>query len=59
MNLSKSIDFLLTHAGPVIQYRLRKDILKTISPADEEQLLQQIYQTPYFKLLLRFYVSTL
>lgn len=51
MNLSKSIDFLLTHAGPVIQYRLRKDILTTISPADEEQLLQQIYQTPYFKLL--------
>ena len=27
MNLTKSIDFLLENAGPVIQYRLRKEIL--------------------------------
>lgn len=51
MNLSKSIDFLFENAGPVIQYRLRKEILKSISPADEENLLVQIYQTPYFRLL--------
>jgi hypothetical protein len=51
MDLSKSIQFLLENAGPVIQYRLRKDILKNLSSTDEENLLEQIYQTPYFKLL--------
>ena len=51
MDLSKSIDFLLENAGPVIQYRLRKEILKPITQAEEENLLEQIYQTPYFKLV--------
>jgi len=51
MDLSKSINFLLENAGPVIQYRLRKNILKNLSPNDEENLLEQIYQTPHFKLL--------
>lgn len=51
MNLSKSIDFLLENAGPVIQYRLRKEILNNLSPSDEASLLEQIYQTPHFKLL--------
>lgn len=48
---SKSIDFFLKNAGPVIQYRLRKDILKNISTSDEEKLLKQIYQLPYFQLV--------
>jgi len=51
MNLSKSIDFLLENAGAVIQYRLRKEILKNISQAEEEKILKQIYQTPHFKLI--------
>lgn len=51
MNLSKSIDFLLENAGPVIQYRLRKEILNNLSPSEEENLLEQIYQTPHFRLL--------
>ncbi|MDD4474446.1 MAG: hypothetical protein PHV95_01470 [Eubacteriales bacterium] len=51
MNLSKSIDFLLENAGPVIQYRLRKEILRDITPTEEENLLEQIYQTPNFKLV--------
>lgn len=51
MNLSKSIDFLLENSGPVIQYRLRKEILNDISTVEEENLLEQIYQTPHFKLL--------
>jgi len=51
MNLSKSIDFLLENAGPVIQYRLYKEILHDLSPRDEEKLLKQIYQTPNFKLV--------
>lgn len=49
--LSKSIGFLLENAGPVIQYRLRKDILHNLSDADGERLLDQIYQLPYFKLV--------
>lgn len=48
---SKSIDFLLENAGPVIQYRLRKDILQHISISEEEKLLEQIYQLPYFQLV--------
>ena len=51
MNLSKSIDFLLENAGVVIQYRLRKELLRNIAPMEEENLLEQIYQTPHFKLL--------
>lgn len=51
MNLSKSIDFLLEHAGPVIQYRLRKEILCDLSQNEEENLLEQIYNTPHFELL--------
>lgn len=51
MDLSKSIDFLLENAGPVIQYRIRKDILNNLSPTEGENLLQQIYQTPHFRLL--------
>lgn len=49
--LSKSIEFLLENAGPVIQYRLRKEILHELSDADEEKLLEQIYQLPYIKLV--------
>ncbi|HEX2946130.1 MAG TPA: hypothetical protein VHT96_09280 [Clostridia bacterium] len=51
MDLSKSICFLLDNAGPVIQYRLRKGILKNLSLSDEENLLEKIYQTPNFRLL--------
>ncbi len=51
MDLSKSIHFLLNNAGPVIKYRLRKEILNNLSTTEEENLLEQIYQTPHFKLL--------
>lgn len=51
MNLSKSIDFLLENAGSVIQYRLRKEILHNLSQTEEKTLLEQIYETPNFKLL--------
>jgi len=51
MNLTKSIDFLCENAGPVIQYRLRKEILNNISKTEEENLLEQIYNTQNFKLV--------
>ncbi|MDR1704092.1 MAG: hypothetical protein LBS19_05345 [Clostridiales bacterium] len=54
MGISKSIDFLLETAGPVIQYRLRKEILQDLTHDQEENLLEKIYQTPYFKLLERY-----
>ena len=47
----KSIDFLLENAGPVIRYRLRREILKDLSESDEESLLHQIYDLPLFKKL--------
>ncbi len=49
--LDKSIHFLLENAGPVIQYRLKKEILNNLFKAEEERLLNQIYKLPYFKLL--------
>jgi len=51
MNLSKSVDFLLENAGSVIQYRLHKEILHDLTKTQEENLLEKVYQTPYFKLL--------
>jgi hypothetical protein len=54
VKLSKSIDFLLENAGVVIQYRLRKEILHNLTQADEENLLEQIYQLPNFKLVERY-----
>lgn len=51
---SKSIDFLLENAGPVIQYRLRKEILGDLTESDEEKLLEQIYELPLFKLLTSY-----
>ena len=54
MELSKSIDFLLENAGPVIQYRLRKETLLNLTTSEEEKLLEQIYQTPRFKLVQNY-----
>lgn len=54
MNLSKSIDFLIENAGPVIQYRLRKEILNNLTATEEENLLEQIYQTSRFQLLKKY-----
>lgn len=51
MDLSRSIDFLLENAGPVIKYRLHKEILCGLTPNEEENLLEQIYLTPNFKLV--------
>ena len=51
MNLSKSIDFLLENAGPVIRYRLHKEILRDLSQTQEENLLEEVCQTPLFSLL--------
>ena len=50
-NYSKSVDFLLENAGPVIQYRLHKEILKDIDKNEEENLLNQVYEMPLFQLL--------
>lgn len=49
---SKSIDFLLENSRDVIQYRLHKEILHDLTPAEEERLLQKVFQTPDYQLLL-------
>lgn len=51
MNLSKSIDFLLEQSGPVIQYRLRKDILHTLTKEAEEEYLDKIYRTRLYQMV--------
>ena len=51
---TKSIDFLLKNAGPVIQYRLRKEILKDLSEGEEEKLLERIFELPLVKLLATY-----
>lgn len=48
---AKSLDFLLEKAGPVIQYRLRKEILNVLTESEEEKLYEQIYKLPMFQLL--------
>lgn len=48
---TKSIDFLLENAGPVIRYRLRREILGDLSPVEEERLLEQIYELSQFRLV--------
>ena len=49
--MTKSIDFLLSEAGPVIQYRLRKEILGNLSAAEEATLLEQIEKTLLMQLV--------
>lgn len=41
----------MENAGPVIRYRLRREILKNLSEHEEEKLLEEIYELPLFKLL--------
>ena len=45
---------MLENAGPVIQYRLHKEILCDLTATEEEKLLEQIYQTPHFKLVQKY-----
>lgn len=54
MNLSKSVDFLLDKGGPVTRYRLRKEILHDLTAAEEEALLEQIRQTPLYRLAEKY-----
>lgn len=51
MNHSKAIDYLLENGRDVIQYRLHKEILKDLSKAEEETLLDKVMQTPNYRLL--------
>lgn len=51
VNLSKSIDFLLENASDVIKYRLHKEILKDITKTEEENMLEKVLQTPFYKLV--------
>jgi len=54
MMLEKSIDFLLENAGPVIRYRLHKEILNDLSEKNEKKLLDEVYNTPKFQLLKKY-----
>lgn len=51
---NKSIEFLLNHSGPVIQYRLRKEIIGNISAQEEKQFLDKIYELPHMQLIQKY-----
>ena len=51
---AKSIDFLLENAGPVIRYRLRREILNDLDESEEEKLLSEIYEMPLFRRLCTY-----
>lgn len=50
----KALDFLLHHAGPVIQYRLRKEITGKITLREEESFLHEIYELPHMQLVQKY-----
>jgi len=54
MMFEKSIDFLLKNAGPVIRYRLHKEILNDLSEKNEKKLLDEVYNAPKFQLMKRY-----
>ena len=49
--LSKSIDYLLKNAGPVIRLRLKRDILHTLTEDEEACLLKEIRLLPHYRLV--------
>lgn len=54
---NKSIEFLKNNAGPVIQYRLGKEITGSLSAQEEGRLLDEIYKLPYFQLVQKYVKS--
>lgn len=52
--MKKSIEFLLNHARPVIQYRLKKEIMGNITAQEEKQLLHKIYELPPMQLIQKY-----
>jgi len=50
----RSVEFLLENAGPVIRYRLKKELLQNITSYEEEKLLNEIYRLPHMKLVLSY-----
>ncbi len=42
------------NAGPVIQYRLRKEITGSLFAQEEGRLLDEIYKLPYFQLVQKY-----
>lgn len=53
MDITRSIEYLLAHAGPVIRWRLHREILRDLAPEQEAALLQEVYATPAMQELLR------
>ncbi len=51
---NKSVEFLLNNAGPVIQYRLRKEITCNISEQEEKRYLDEIYKLSRFQLVRKY-----
>ena len=53
-DLERSAAFLLRNAGPVIRYRLRREILGDLDAASEASLLAEVCELPLFRRLLTY-----
>ena len=54
--LERSIDFLLENAGPVIQYRLRKEILRDFVFLIREKRLDYLFSGLKYRIIQRVYL---
>lgn len=49
----RMIDFLLENANPSIKYRVKKEILNSITPDEEKELQNQILNEPIIQLIMK------
>lgn len=51
MKFQESVDFLLENANPSIKLRVKKEILGSITPKEEANLIAEITEEPIYKLI--------
>ena len=51
MKFQKAVDFLLQNANPSIKLRVKKEILGSITPEEEANLIAEITEEPIYKLI--------
>jgi len=54
VDISRSVDFLLMNAGPVIRWRLHREILHDLTPEQEHVLLDEVMGTPRMQQLQQY-----
>lgn len=54
MDISRSVEFLLANAGPVIRWRVHREILCDLTPEQEKTLLDEVMGMPHMQQLQRY-----